>query len=247
MHKEDHFSQQSAGYFRYRPHYPDGLFAYLATVTAARDSAWDCATGNGQAALGVAKHFQTVVASDASAAQINHGPTHPAVRYVVMTAEQPGIATGAVDLITVAQALHWFDIESFFPEAERVLKPGGVIATWCYRLLRVSAQVDSVVRELYDTLLGPYWPAERRLVDEGYASLPFPFAPLPTRPWQMTAVWTCQDLMGYLRTWSAVQRYQRAEGHDAVALVSKDLERAWGAETRREVRWPISSRVGRVG
>ncbi len=246
MHNEDHFSQQSAGYLRYRPHYPDGLFAYLATVTTAHDRAWDCATGNGQAALGVAEHFQTVLASDASAAQIHHGFTHPAVRYAVMTAERPGIATGSVDLITIAQALHWLDIKSFFAEAERVLKPGGVIAAWCYRLLRVSAQVDGVVRKLYGTLLGPYWPAERRLVDEGYASLPFPFAPLPTRPWEMTAAWTCQDLMGYLKTWSAVQRYQRAEGRDPVALVSKDLQQAWGVETRREVSWPISLRVGQV-
>ncbi len=243
---KDHFSQQSSSYHRFRPRYPDGLFRYLASLTNRHEIAWDCAAGNGQAALGVAGHFHRVVATDASTAQIEHGITHPAVRYGAMTAEQPGLATASADLITVAQALHWLDLNRFYPEAKRVLKPGGVFAAWSYRLLSVSTELDAVIGDLYTRLLGPYWPPERRLVDEGYARLPFPFVPLPTGRWEVTAEWTWEELVGYLGTWSAVQRFRRQQGCDPVALVSQQLRRAWGTAIHRDIHWPIALRVGRT-
>ncbi len=244
---KDHFSGHSAAYHRFRPCYPQGLFRHLASLTDRHDVAWDCATGTGQAALGLAGHFQTVVATDASTAQVDHTTAHPAVYYAAMTAEHTGLATASVDLVTVAQALHWLDLELFYSEATRVLRRGGVIAVWCYGLLSVCPELDRVIRDLYASLLAPHWPPERRQVDEGYARLPFPFAPLPTQSWYMTATWTCQELIGYLGTWSAVQRLQRKQGRDPVDSVSKRLQRAWGTATRREVRWPIALRVGRAG
>ena len=243
---QDHFSQRSSAYHRFRPRYPDGLFRYLASFTDRHELAWDCASGSGQAAQGVAGHFRVVVATDASAAQIDHGITHPAVRYGVMTAEQSGLATASVDLITVAQALHWLDLDRFYSEAKRVLQPRGVLAAWCYGLLSVSPELDAVIADLYARLLGPYWPPERRLVDEGYARLPFPFVPLPTGRWEVTAEWTWEELVGYLGTWSAVQRFRRQQGRDPVALVSQQLRRAWGAAVHRDIHWPIALRVGRT-
>lgn len=244
---KDHFSRDSAAYHRFRPRYPEGLFRHLASLTDRHDVAWDCATGSGQAALGLAGHFQTVVATDASTAQIHHASAHPAIRYAVMAAEHAGLATASVDLVTVAQALHWLDLEVFYSEATRMLRRGGVIAAWCYGLLSVCPELDIVIRDLYGRLLEPHWPPERRLVDEGYARLPFPFAPLPTQAWHMTATWTWQELMGYLGTWSAVQRLQEEQGRDPFGSVSKRLQRAWGTATHREVHWPIALRVGRAG
>ncbi len=243
---KDHFSGDSAAYHRFRPRYPEGLFRHLASLTDRHDVAWDCATGSGQAALGLAGHFQTVVATDASTTQIENTTAHPAVRYAVMTAERAGLATASVNLVTVAQALHWFDLEVFYREATRVLQRGGVIAAWCYGLLSISPELDAIIRDLYHGLLGPHWPPERRLVDEGYARLPFPFAPLPAQAWHMTATWTCQELIGYLGTWSAVQRFQQVQGHDPVAALLKRMQRAWGTAIRREVQWPIALRIGRA-
>ena len=240
---KDHFSAQSAGYARHRPHYPRELFAFLAGV-GGRHLAWDCATGNGQAAIALAAYFDRVIATDASAAQIDAAIAHPGVSYRVASAEASGLEAASVDLVTVGQALHWFDTARFFAEASRVLVPDGCVAAWCYELCTVSPRCDAVVERLYTDITGPFWPPERRLIEERYAGIDFPGTPVEAPAFEMSAQWTADDMLGYLRTWSACQRYQRRHGHDPVELVEDELRKAWGTD-RRTVRWPLTVRLSR--
>jgi hypothetical protein len=243
----DHFSRQASLYRASRPGYPPELFALLAAVAPARQFALDCATGNGQAALDLAGHFAQVIASDLSPAQLSHRRHHPRVRYVAATAEQLPIADGCVDLVTVAQALHWLDLPTFYAEVRRVGRPGAVVAAWTYGLLRVAPGIDRVVSRLYTDLVGPYWPPERALVESGYRDLPFPFETIPAPPFALRADWTLERLLVYLASWSAVQRFQEATGEDPVDLVRADLASAWGdPAATRPVEWALALRVGRV-
>jgi SAM-dependent methyltransferase len=242
----DHFSAQAAGYTAFRPRYPDTLFEFLARVSPARQRAWDCGTGNGQAAIGLARHFRQVVATDASSAQIAQAEPHLHIEYRVATAEQSGLPDGSVDLVTVAQALHWFDFDRFYAEVRRVTVSGGVIAAWSYGLMQVNSAVDAVVQRFFAGLAAD-WPAERRFVDEQYRTLPFPFEPVTVPPFSMQQHWTLPQLLGYLRTWSAVQAFQRREKVDPVAGVAEELANVWVDEDGpRQVRWPLAVRVGRV-
>ncbi len=243
----DHFSAQAADYARFRPHYPPALFAYLAQRVRGHARAWDAGTGNGQAALGLAAHFAHVVATDASAQQIANAVAHARVAYRVAAAEALDAAAASIDLVTAAQAAHWFDLAPFYAEARRVLAPGGVIALWCYGLTEVAPEVDAVVAHFYHDVVGPFWPAQRRFIDERYRSLPFPFAEEPAPPFHSEALWQLADFLRYLRTWSATQRYRAARGHDPLAPLEAALARAWGEEgAARCVRWPIHLRLGRV-
>lgn len=244
---KDHFSAQAGGYARYRPHYPEALYAYLAELAPARTRAWDCATGNGQAAVGLARHFDAVVASDASPAQLAHAAPHPRVTYHEAPAEQAPLGDASVDLVAVATALHWFHFDAFYAEVRRVLRPGGVLAAWAYGFLAVTPAVDAVLKRYYTDVVGPCWPPERRFIDEGYRTLPFPFDAVDAPAFEMQAVWTLDDLLGYLRTWSARQRYLEQHGEDPVAAVTPDLRTAWGSDAEHRVQWPLHLRVGRVG
>ena len=242
---KDHFSGHAADYARYRPDYPAALFAWLAEIAPARDRAWDCATGNGQAALALAEHFGAVVATDASETQVASAFAHPRVTYCVAPAEASGLEDASVSLVTVAQALHWFDLPAFWAEADRVLRPGGVLAVWAYHLFRCTPEVDAVVDRLYSDVVGPYWPPDRKMIEEGYpVTLPFPRVEPP--PFEMAKRWTLDDLTGYLRTWSSARRFFEAKGADPVALVVPELEAAWGDPAgARELRWPLLLHVGR--
>ena len=242
----DHFSSAAAAYASFRPRYPDDLFAYLAARAPRRALAWDCATGSGQAALGLARHFTRVIATDASTAQLAHAAPHPQVEYRVAAAEASGLEAASVDLVAAAQALHWFDIPAFFAEARRVLVARGVVAVWCYNLCQVTPAVDRIVRHFYAETLGPYWPSERRLVETEYRSVAFPFAEVRVLPFQLEHPLTLAAFGGYLRTWSATLRYAKARSCDPVGPLLEELRASWGgpAATQR-VRWPLALRVGR--
>jgi SAM-dependent methyltransferase len=242
---KDHFSGHAESYARHRPVYPAELYAWLASVAPDRRRAWDCGTGNGQAAVALAAHFDEVVATDPSEPQIASAFPHPRVRYRVAPAEAAGVEPGTVSLVTVAQALHWFDIPAFYRQAEAALVPGGVLAAWGYELIHVSPEVDPVVMHLYDDVVGPYWPPERKILMDGYRTVDFPFEEIAAPAFSMERRWTLDDLLGYLRTWSAVKRFEAALGTDPVARVASDLAAAWGAEEEKTVRWPLAFRAGR--
>jgi SAM-dependent methyltransferase len=241
---KDHFSKQAADYAKYRPRYPKELFRWLASIAPARELAWDCATGSGQAAIELAAVFERVIATDASEKQIANAEQHSRVEYRVATAEESGLKAAPVDLVTVAQALHWFDLVRFEAEARRVARTGGIVAAWAYKLATVSPAVDAIVNHYYSDVVGPYWPAERVLV-ERFEELPFAFDQIAAPPFQMVAQWEAEHLLGYLRTWSATQRFMAAEKRDPLVAVETEVRRAWREETRRVV-WPLTVKVGRV-
>ena len=244
----DHFSGVAAGYATYRPRYPDALFEYLASLAPQRTVAWDCAAGSGQATLGLAKHFARVIATDASEAQLAQAPAHARVEYRVATAESSGLPPASVDLVAVAQAAHWFDLPRFHAEARRVAVPRGVIALWTYGLTRIDGgAIDDLLDRFYTEVVGPYWPPQRRLIEEEYRTIPFPFEEVAPPALTMTATWSLARLLGYLRTWSSTWRYREVRGEDPVIALERQLAPVWGdGEAVREVRWPLAMRVGRI-
>lgn len=242
----DHFSGVARHYAASRPTYPAELFAWLAQACPARELAWDAGAGNGQASVALAEHFGAVRATDLSAPQIGQAPAHPRVTYRVAEAHESGLPAASTDLVTVAQALHWFDVPRFHAEARRVLKPGGLIAEWTYGVLQVEGDaVDALVQHFYRDVVGPWWPAERRHVENGYADLPFEFHRIATPAFAMRLHWDLPALLGYFRSWSATARMQAATGHDPVVALGAALAAIWGAsEQPREIRWPLALRVG---
>ncbi|HEX4869192.1 MAG TPA: class I SAM-dependent methyltransferase [Moraxellaceae bacterium] len=243
---KDHFSALAQDYARYRPRYPAALFADLAAVAPGRALAWDCATGNGQAAAGLAAWFAEVVATDASAAQIAAASGPANVRFEVAPAEASGLPAASVDLLLVAQAAHWFDLPAFYAEAARVLRPGGVLALLTYSGVRIDAALDPLLREFHQVTVGPYWPPERAHVERDYRDLPFPWPEMPFPAQEMTADWTLDELLGYLGTWSATRACREATGQDPLPALRAGLAPLWGAPgTARRVRWPLPIRIGR--
>jgi SAM-dependent methyltransferase len=241
----DLFSRAAAEYAAHRPRYPARLFAELVARVPRTRLAWDCATGNGQAALGLAEHFQRVIATDGSAAQIASAVPHERVTYRVALAEASSLPSETVDLVTVAQAVHWFDRDAFYREARRVLVPGGVIAVWCYSALEIDERVDALVRSFYEETVGPYWLQDRRLVDVGYRTLDFPFDEFELPSLTIEQDLTLDQLGGYLRTWSATQRYARERAEDPVAPLIAEIAASWGEPcAARRARWPLSVRAG---
>jgi SAM-dependent methyltransferase len=244
---KDHFSGHAAVYHEARPDYPGALFDFLAGEAPSSELAWDAGCGNGQASVALAERFATVVATDPSAEQIANASLRSNIHYRVEPAEQSSLASGSVDLVCVAQALHWFDLARFHEEVRRVLKPRGVAAFWTYADCRVDAEIDRQKDRLYIDLTGPYWPAERALVETGYVSLAFPFERIVTPTLDMCMQWDLARYVAYLRSWSASQRYLRALEQDPVSLIESDLAKAWGDPARvRSVRWDFHLHCGRV-
>jgi SAM-dependent methyltransferase len=243
---KDHFSGHASAYARYRPDYPAELFTYLASLTPRREVALDCATGSGQAAIGLAKHFSLVVASDGSVSQLQSAERHPHVAYVGNLAEQPALRGGTVDLVVAAQAAHWFDHERFYAEVKRVLRADGALALWTYGLAYIEPRIDAIVHHFYSDVVGAYWPPERRWVESAYRDLPFPLREVEAPPFQLNLEWDLDSLIGYLGTWSAVQRYKRAIGEDPLPALRAEIAPYWPTPmAMKRVTWPLHLRVGR--
>lgn len=244
---KDHFSIQSKGYSKFRPLYPAELYSHLFDMCGGHSLVWDCATGTGQAARGLSEYFDNIMATDGSEKQIASAHAPENVAFSVATAEYSGLDGCSVDLITVAQALHWFDHDAFFKEVRRVLKPGGILAVWTYNLLEVGEDIDPILHQFNDNIVGDYWPAERQLVRDEYKTIDFPFDEIEMPNFSMETSWTLDDLMGYLATWSSVVRYRQAKGHDPLQGIYSKLLVAWGDTTEEKlVKWPLSFRVGRI-
>ena len=254
---KDLFSNHSKDYARSRPDYPSHLFDFLVGLVPRSNLAWDCATGNGQAAVILSQYFDQVIANDASKEQIKNAQPRKNIRYEVFSAEKPNLADDSVDLITIAQALHWFDLNSFYKEATRVLrkdpnsvgKSRGVIAAWAYGLHSISEDIDSIIHLLYEDILGPYWPEERKIVEDKYQGIPFPFEEIHAPIFKIELNWDLAELVGYLYTWSSVQKFIHKNNFDPVKEIYNDLSASWrenNEATKKRVVWPIYMRVGRV-
>jgi len=238
---QDHFSGFSGDYRSYRPGYPAELFSWLASISPDHERAWDCATGTGQAATRLADHFSEVIATDASETQIASAEPRENIQYLPARAEDSGIEPDSVDLVTVAQAIHWFDQPAFHAEVERVLKKGGVVAVWAYGLLQITPEIDDVVNHLYGPILEKFWPAERRIIEAGYREIDFPYEKIEVPEYSMSLSWNLAGLAGYLNTWSAVKRYIRERKNNPVEIVFDDLSAAWGeADKEYQVIWPMT-------
>jgi SAM-dependent methyltransferase len=245
-----HFGEQSGDYCRFRPDYPIELYEYLAGILQERELAWDVGTGNGQAASKLSQFFKKVIATDLNQEQLKVAIKKDNIVYDACPADKTNIPNTSVNLITVAQALHWFPLNSFYEEVKRVSKSNGIIAVWCYPLAKITHEIDIIVKKLYDDILGDeYWPKERRYIDEAYRTIPFPFQAIePTPPaFIIEKKYDFGQFLGYLNTWSAIKEYQKRNHKNPVDLIMEDLLNAWGeAKEQHIVRWALHLRVGRV-
>ena len=244
---KDLFSEQSKIYAQFRPAYPQELFDYVLSFVQERTCAWDCATGNGQAATVLADYFEKVEASDISEAQINNAIKKQNISYHVSPAEETPFTDNYFDLITVAQAYHWLNWKKFHDEAIRVGKQNSVIAIWTYNLLICDDEnVNNIIKHFYRDITGPYWDYERKYVDDCYASVDFDFEHLPPKVFQATFTWNREQLKGFLLTWSAVRKYMKEHQQNPVHLIEKDIDAAWPFTEVKEIRFPIFLRLGRI-
>lgn len=243
----DHFGKVAASYSQHRPSYPLALFDWLASECPTRETVWDCGAGNGQASVALTAHFHRVFATDMSATQIANAKAHPRIEYRVATAEASSLPSACADLVTIAQALHWFDLEKFYGEVRRVLKPNGLIAAWTYGMIKINhPKANKCLQDFYHEVIGPYWPPERHHVETGYRELDFPFERIDTPNLSMHREWTASHLMGYLRSWSATARYHEKTGMDPVEELSDQLIPLLDSPAQLlQIYWPLSILAGR--
>ncbi|QMW03829.1 class I SAM-dependent methyltransferase [Spirosoma foliorum] len=241
----DRFSGHANLYAQYRIDYPAELYDFVLSFVENRQKAWDCATGNGQVAGALAAIFDQVEATDISETQLILAVKKPNINYQLSSAEQTPFANQTFDLITVAQALHWFDISAFHQEVRRVAKPGAVIAEWGYGLVLLGSDLDPILLDFYRNRIGPYWDPQRKYIDNAYATLPFPFADAQRAEFTARHAWSLDRFLNYLRTWSAVRQYIHENEEDPVNWLGEVLKPIWG-DAERELQFPIFLRVGRV-
>lgn len=241
---EDHFSKHSQLYAQHRPHYPEEIYTYLASIAPENSLAWDCGTGNGQAATGLANYFDKVYATDASAEQISRAYPNPKVDYHVEPAEHISLEDCTVDLVTVAVAIHWFNLDAFYREVRRVLKPNGILAAWTYSFTEISPEIDVLVRQYYYEIVGEFWPERIHYLEEEYKTLPFPFEEIVAPAFVMKVDWDVNQYAGFLNSWSATQRYKEQKGHHPLDRIWDQFSAAWGSGSRL-VQWPLHFRIGR--
>lgn len=244
---KDHFSTGAANYAAHRPSYPITLVDFLADISPRRSLAWDCGCGSGQLSTLLAERFEHVIATDASRGQLDNATTHPSVEYRCACAEASGLTEGMVDLAVSAQAAHWFDLPAYYAEVRRVAAQGAVIAMVTYGNMVTDGEIFSILHKFYRDVTGPYWDPQRRHVEDGYRSFPFPFDEIQGPKLEIRREWTLFELFGYVETWSAVGALTAALGRAPMDALHDDLARAWGPATlARTVCWPLSMRVGYV-
>ncbi len=240
---KDNFSEISKEYSRFRPKYPPQLFKFLNAKIKCFERAWDCATGNGQVALPLSDVFNEVHATDISEQQIKNAVSRNNIHYSIQPAEKTNFPSDSFDLITVAQAIHWFDVEKFYSEVFRTLKQDGLIVVLGYGLFRTNPEADRIILDLYNNTLGPFWDPERRYIDDSYTTISFPFREIVTPNFEFNEIWNIDQLTGYLKTWSAVNHFKKEKGFDPVEKLIPKLKQSFG--NRGEVSFPILLRLGR--
>ncbi len=241
---KDNFSAQSVDYSKFRPHYPPEMIDYIVSYVQNREAALDVGTGNGQVAAILSELFQTVDATDISARQLESAIQKPNIRYAIGSAEETGFDESQFDLITVAQAIHWFNFDVFYKEVYRVLRNDGIFAVLGYGLMTTNSEADKIIGEFYHEITGPYWDPERRYLDENYETIPFPFEELPSKPFSTSFIWTIEQLIGYLGTWSAVHHFIAAKNFDPLDLIREKLSQAW-EKSNKEVTFNFLLRIGK--
>ena len=241
------FSPIAKQYAAFRPRYPDELLAFLASLVHPRHLAWDCATGNGQAALGLVEYFDKVIATDVSAEQIRHATQHPQIEYRVANAEQSGLADHSVDLIVAATAMHWFNIRNFYKEVRRIGRPESVLAAWTYHAGYIEPPFGKILKRFYDEVVSPYFAPGARLVDERYETIRLPGKEIEVPQFWMNTTWNMEQMLGFIRSWSGTQRYIQERGEDPVKLIVGELENLWGDRAKTyTIRWPLFVKVSRL-
>jgi SAM-dependent methyltransferase len=245
LHPKDYFSGHAADYANFRPHYPTELIKYISKLIKYRGVAWDCACGNGQLAVALANHFHLVMATDISENQISKAPANKGIFYTVQSAEKTDFPDAYFDLITIGQALHWFNLPAFYKEAKRVLTPNGLIVAIAYGFVKINPELDAIINRLYSDTLGDYWPPERQLIEDKYASIFWPFTPLDFPAFEMKCNWSLTQMMGYLNTWSAVKAYEKANHLNPVQDISEELNHAWGQAKNAEITFPLIIKAGK--
>jgi len=243
---KDNFSKQADSYAKYRPQYPPELFEFILKHVDKKQNAWDCATGNGQSAKMLAKHFQNVMATDISQKQLDKAEQASNIHYSLQQAEQTNFPDDSFDLVTVSQAVHWFATEDFYKEVKRVARPSSVFAAWSYSLLFISPEIDKLIRSYYTNVIGPYWDAERKYVDEEYQTILFPFKDeIPTPKFEMHYYWTIEELEGYFNTWSALQKFVSVNSYSPVPTIIDQIRPHWKTE-QMKISFPLHIRMGKV-
>ncbi len=243
---KDNFSRQSELYVKYRPTYPQQLFDFILNHITEKKAAWDCGTGNGQTAKELAGYFTKVFATDISENQIRKGHQAENIFYSIQPAEQTNFEDNTFDLVTVSQALHWFAINEFYTEVKRVTKSGGWIAVWAYTLPYVSPEIDELVHvKLYKEILGSYWDYERKLVDDKYITLPFPFKEISCPVFEIEFEWTLDELIGYINSWSALQKFVAANSFNPANALKEEIRLNWKGE-KMKTCFPVYLRMGQI-
>lgn len=243
---KDNFSKQSARYAKYRPDYPAELFEFITGLTKVKKLAWDCGTGNGQSAVQLVNCFEKVIATDISSKQLEQAEQRENITYKVAAAEHSGIETGTVNLVTVAQAIHWFNFEKFYFEVKRVAAPEAYLAVWCYSLLKIDTNIDALISDYHFNKLATYWDTERKYVDDGYTTIPFPFEKIATPNFEIVKYWTLEDLQGYLETWSAFQKYVSVNSSNPVLPLIDSIRPFWKTGETKKIIFPIHLLLGAI-
>jgi SAM-dependent methyltransferase len=244
---KDYFSAHAAEYAKYRPGYPAELFEYLNSIASGHELAWDCAAGNGQAAMGLVPYFNKITASDASAKQIENAVTHPKIKFTVASAENSGLESSSADMITVATAIHWFNLDMFFKEAARVLKPGGVLAAWNYAQANVNEEVDKLLDKYLYEILDDYQSPEFRRGLKMETSIELPFKKIDVPQFENRIGWNLHDYVNFIMTWSPTQAYIQRNDANPLDLIKDELKKAWGDENEKKlIRWRLKFKAGRV-